>query len=320
MRLNLTGSLDLGIVECFGRIRGGVGVFSTRRLNFGRAVFRVLGARGTLHIGGARGVPGGKGGGTNEPVGSCMLLGLRWSDCEEGLDMDLGCQVGNSEWHLVGLPKDGREVGATGKDVDLGLRGRQALALPAPSHDSRESVGGLPFPPSPCHGHDMAFFLDQNGYCPLSNLNCVGQGGDRRRLFRRGSAFLSKNSHTSLFSQQRRHLRPSPSFLSSTRLAPLPEQHFGHLRPSISKLDSIRTNSLPVPKHHRRFPARSHGSASEQCPRHDCRTSRKELPPPRPGHLQRPALVVRGPTSCPTCASCHGLQTLSEIHRAAHIP
>lgn len=109
--------------------------------------------------------------------------------------MDLGCQVGNSEWHLVGLPKDGREVGATGKHVDLGLRGRQALTLPAPSHDFRESVGGLPFPPSPCHGHDMAFFLDQNGYCPLSNLNCVGQGGDRRRLFRRGSAFLSKNSH-----------------------------------------------------------------------------------------------------------------------------
>lgn len=125
-----------------------------------------------------------------------MLLGLRCSDCEEGLEMDLGCQVGNSEWHLVGLPKDGREVGATGKHVDLGLRGRQALTLPAPSHDSRESVGGLPFPPSPCHGHDMAFFLDQNGYFPLSNLNCVGQGGDRRRLFRRGSACLSKNSHT----------------------------------------------------------------------------------------------------------------------------
>lgn len=110
--------------------------------------------------------------------------------------MDLGCQVGNSEWHLVGLPKDGREVGATGKHVDLGLRGRQALTLPAPSHDARESVGGLPFPPSPCYGHDMAFFLDQNGYCPLSNLNCVGQGGDRRRLFRRGRALLSKNSHT----------------------------------------------------------------------------------------------------------------------------
>lgn len=40
MRLNLTGSLDLGIVECFGRIRGGMGFFCTRRLNLRRAVFR----------------------------------------------------------------------------------------------------------------------------------------------------------------------------------------------------------------------------------------------------------------------------------------
>lgn len=163
-------------------------------------------------------------------------------------------------------------------------------------------------------------FLTRMGTFPSQTSTASVKEGTGDDCF--GAAVLSfpRTATHSLFSQQRRHLRPSPSFLSSTRLAPLPEQHFGLLRPSISKLDSTRTNSLPVPKHHRRFPARSHGSASEQCPRHDCRTSRKELPPPRSGHLQCPALVVRGPTSCPTCASCHGLQTLSEIHRAAHIP
>lgn len=84
MRLNLTGSLDLGIVECFGRIRRGMGVFCTRRLNLRRAVFRfLLGVMGIFQLGVRPEVGGGKGGGMNEPVGwrgLAVLLGLHRSD------------------------------------------------------------------------------------------------------------------------------------------------------------------------------------------------------------------------------------------------
>lgn len=146
------------------------------------------------------------------------------------------------------------------KHGDLSLRGaRLECRLDTAHHfpqDSRESVCGLSL-----QLHDMASFLDQNGDFPLSKFNL--------RRSRRGRVITVSARQFTPFQEQpcavcflnkRRHRHPPPSFLSSTRPAPPPDQLPGLLRPSVSKLDSIRTGCLPVPKHHHRFPARSHGS------------------------------------------------------------